>query len=67
MKGDDRLVRALLRDGWVIVPGKKHLKLRSPKGNLLVVGRTQSCHRALRNALSILKRMGYDYSKEVGL
>lgn len=45
--------------GWSIVQGRKHLKWLSPDGATVFTSLSPSCHRALRNHISIMRRHGY--------
>ncbi|MEV2238799.1 hypothetical protein [Micromonospora sp. NPDC049891] len=59
-RGDHRdLIRDLVRSGWIYTPGRKgnHGKLRSPQGRLVVIANSASDHRALKNTVSIIRRI----------
>jgi hypothetical protein len=43
------LLWRLVRRGWTLERGRKHLKLRAPNGRLLVAPSTPSDWRSLRN------------------
>lgn len=50
-------IRLRLQDGWSIDMRGRHLKLRSPKGALVIISRSPSDHRAIRNILSDLRKV----------
>jgi len=50
-------VGRLLRLGWTDETGKKHVKLRSPDGRLVILPSTPSDTRAWRNAVAKLRRV----------
>ena len=53
------LVKAALAAGWHEVKGRKHIVLRSPDGvSQVVLPRTPSDHRSLRNSRADLRRHG---------
>jgi hypothetical protein len=53
------IVKAALKAGWRVQTTRRgHLKLRSPRGALVVLGNTPSDRRAYRNARAHLRRAG---------
>lgn len=48
-KDINKLVRALVRDGAVFAPGRKHGKLRLTSGKLVILPKSPSDHRAILN------------------
>lgn len=59
-----RLVRDLLKKNWTNVPGKKHYKMRSPGGHLLVLPMSSSCARAYQNTLRNLAKIEKEESEQ---
>jgi len=52
----NRAIRDLLRSGWTDETGKKHVKLKSPVGRTVVIGRTPSDHRTVQNVMADIRR-----------
>lgn len=52
-----KLVKELLRDGWSIESGTKHLKVRSPGGHLVSMSSSPSCGHAVTNARRDVERI----------
>lgn len=55
-KDTNRLVAELVGVGWAFHHGRKHDKLVSPTGGLIIVSRTPSDWRTLRNLRSEVKK-----------
>lgn len=51
------LVTRLVKEGWQLTGERKHYKLRSPTGKMLVLSKTPSCPRAYNNAERDIKRI----------
>ena len=51
------LVTRLVKEGWQLTGERKHYKLRSPTGKMLVLSKTPSCPRAIHNAERDIKRI----------
>lgn len=49
-------VRELLREGWSYEQGRKHIKLRTPEGQLFTYSATPSCPYAIQKLKSDIKR-----------
>jgi hypothetical protein len=49
-------IRRLLRAGWRVSRGRKHVKLRTPGGALIVLSGTPSDPRSERNELARIRR-----------
>lgn len=49
--------RTLAREGWEIIPGRKHVKCYHPKGGMIVMAATASDHRAILNAKGDVQRL----------
>jgi hypothetical protein len=45
--------------GWSIEQGRKHVKWYAPDGATVFTSLSPSCHRALLNHVSIMRRHGY--------
>jgi predicted RNA binding protein YcfA (HicA-like mRNA interferase family) len=56
-KDTNKLILNLLKRGWGFVKSKKHLKLKTPNGKIVVVSRTPSDRRAYQNFLSDIGRI----------
>lgn len=52
-----KLVKELLREGWSMESGTKHLKFRSPGGHLLSLSSSPSCPFAATNARKDAERI----------
>ena len=53
------LVKEAERQGWTDVTGNGHTKLRTPDGYLVVMPKTASDNRALKNAVSFMRKFGF--------
>mgnify|MGYP005608291141 CR=1 FL=1 len=56
-KGIRKLITELVRDGWVILGGRKHYKVRSPKGHTLSVSNSPGCPYALKHIEADVRRI----------
>jgi hypothetical protein len=57
----DKLVRELVRKGWIFWRGGKHGRLRAPSGkDTLTVPVSPSCKNVLKNFAGDVKRAGRD-------
>jgi len=54
------LVRQAVEQGCVLVPSRKHYKLRCPGAEQIIFPKTPSDHRSLKNARSRLRRAGLE-------
>lgn len=52
-----KLITELVRDGWVILGGRKHYKVRSPKGHTLSIASSPSCPYALKHIEADVRRI----------
>lgn len=50
------LVKELLASGWSLVRGRKHTKLRSPSGKLVVISSSPSDYRTYKATLADIRR-----------
>lgn len=57
MKDIKKLFKDLQRQGWLIDYTKRHIKLRSPKGGLVVCSKTPSCPFAIKHIQGDIKRL----------
>lgn len=59
----DRNIKELIREaekqGWTDVTGNGHTKLRTPAGYMIVMPSTASDHRAVKNAVSRMRKYGF--------
>lgn len=57
---DSQLLQGLLDQGFVLVSGNHHWKLRSPEGHMVTACMSMGRGRALRNFQANLRRIGYE-------
>jgi hypothetical protein len=56
-KDTNKLILNLLKRGWRVIKSKKHLKLKTPKGKIVITSRTPSDRRTYQNFLSEIGRI----------
>lgn len=61
MLSPDDMVAEALRRGWTLERGKKHVKLRSPEGRLVVLAHSCSDFQAVHQVRQNFRRAGLDF------
>lgn len=56
-KDTNKLIISLLKKGWRVIESKKHLKLKTPQGKIVITSRTPSDRRTYQNFLSRIGRI----------
>lgn len=51
------LVKELEKKGWEYHGQNKHIKMKSPKGAVLIVPVSPSCHHALKNLKKVIQKI----------
>jgi hypothetical protein len=51
------LIRELQKKGWTAEPGRKHIKLRSPGNQLVIMSKTSVSMAGFRNARALIRRI----------
>jgi hypothetical protein len=59
-KRDSQILQGLLDQGFELVSGNTHWKLRAPDGTMVTACMSMGRGRALLNFQAYLRRMGYD-------
>lgn len=52
-----RLIDGLVAEGWAILGGRKHYKVRSPRGHMLSMSNSPSCPFMLRHVEADVRRI----------
>ena len=59
-----KLVKELRRAGWeVLHGGRTHWKAYHPKGGMVTMSATPSCHHALRNIMGDINRLKHKHGE----
>ena len=52
-----KVISDLEREGWVSLGGRKHFKIRSPRGAIVSMSNTPSCPYMLKHVMQDVKRV----------